>query len=124
MPFLEWRLGILDASEASLSCYSEKVHIPQVAIDGSIPLMPASDFARELFRPLAMDWLRKMPLDSIDPTYIVKSFVDSGNVTRSIPPVLEPGSIYVLARGELLWDTRSYDFSELFHDDFIQVIFK
>ena len=74
--------------------------------------MPTSDLTRELFRPLAMDWLRKIPLDNIYPIPIVKGFVDSGSVTKSIPQVPEPGSIYVSVRGELLWDTRSYDFSK------------
>jgi hypothetical protein len=74
--------------------------------------MPASDLTLGLFRPLAMDWLRKIPLGSINPISIVKGFVDSGSVTKSIPQVLEPGSIYVSPRGGLLWDTRSYNFSE------------
>ena len=76
--------------------------------------MPAPvDRALELFRPLATDWLRNVPVDDIDPALLVKTVVDSGNVTEIIPPDLIPETIYVSVKGKLVGDTRSsYHFSE------------
>ena len=76
--------------------------------------MPAPvDYALELFRPLATDWLRNVQVNDIDLALLVKTFVDSENVTEIIPPDLIPETIYVSVKGTLVGDTRStYHFSE------------